>query len=72
VILRLPFGIAAEAERRTQVVWVVVPQRQFEVVTFDFDTPDWTLESSADGGRAHTTRRNDSETLQNSRKIKPP
>jgi hypothetical protein len=37
VILRLPFGAATEAERRPEVVRVVIPQRQFQVVTFDFD-----------------------------------
>jgi hypothetical protein len=35
-ILRPPFGVATQAERRTQVVIVVIPQRQFKVVTFDF------------------------------------
>ena len=36
MILRLPFGAATEDERRTEVVRVVIPQRQFPVVTFDF------------------------------------
>src|SRR5260370_12409478 len=34
---RLPFGAATEDERRTQTVRIVIPQRQFQVVTFDFD-----------------------------------
>ena len=38
MILRLPFAAATEAERRTEAVRVVIPQRQFQVVTFDFDT----------------------------------
>ena len=37
MVLRFPFGAATEAERRTEVVRVVIPQRQFQVVTLDFD-----------------------------------
>ena len=37
MVLRFPFGAATEAERRTEVVRVVIPQRQFQVVTFDLD-----------------------------------
>ena len=37
MILRLPFGPATEAQRRTLVVGVVIPQRQFQVIAFDFD-----------------------------------
>jgi len=38
VVLRFPFGAATEAERRTEVVRVVIPRRQFQVLTLDFDT----------------------------------
>jgi hypothetical protein len=37
VILRPPIGAATEAERRTEVAGVVIPQRQFQIVAFDFD-----------------------------------
>jgi hypothetical protein len=39
VVLRFPFGAATEAERRTEVVRVVIPQRQFQVVAFDDSLP---------------------------------
>ena len=35
--LGLPFRVAPKAQRRTQLVRVVIPQRQFQVVTFDLD-----------------------------------
>jgi hypothetical protein len=37
MILRHPLCAATEAKRRTEVVGVVIPQRQFQVVAFDFD-----------------------------------
>ena len=39
MIFRLPFGAATEAQRRTEMVRISLPQRRFQVATVDFDLP---------------------------------
>lgn len=37
--LGLPFGVATEVQCRTQTVCVVIPQREVQAATLDFDAP---------------------------------